>query len=438
MISKPHSRYATSNFWVLPKITNRLGILLTATAFFISLLIVYYVDISRFWGYMGFDLKPNLFRLITSIITLTFFSVLVRTKEDTTSFIQNLIFLAYICPSLVLFSIGGASIAFFLASCTGFTVLILASLPRFQRPLIARLSKKSFLVLMLAVTVIAILSIVGFGGWRYFSLDIFRVYEFRSVSASSIPSIFGYIVSPVSKVVLPIGVLLGLYYRNRTSIIVFLFLTVIMFGLTHHKSTLAAPVVTLIIYWSLSRYGVRRSLTFVFAFVSAIIMLEVLHLYLADSGSSGWFSTFIVRRVFLVPPLLDNYYIEFFSEHPLIYWSTSKISFGLVDTDYTTTAPFLIGDFFFGRSEMSANTGFVGSGYSNAGFVGVVIYAVIIGIILAILNSHGRHVGHFIVICASLTVIISAVTSSDLVTVFLTHGLLFLMICLSFMPRQEA
>ena len=417
-------------------ISGKLSIFVSGLIFFLSLSVVYYFDIQKYWEYYGFNFDFSYPKFLISIVTLILFSLLVKTKNNVASFFYQFIYLAYLCPALVMFYLGGASVKFFAISCTGIFILIVTSWLRFRRPVLASLSKVSFLGIMLTLTLITVLSIAAFGGWRYFNLNIFRVYEFRSSAANEIPSIFGYINSPVSKVVLPLGILLGLHFKSTTGVILFVIGTVLMFGLTNHKSALVAPIVILIVYSALSRYGVRKSLNILFASLSFIMVAETIFLLAVGETSTGWFATFIVRRVFLVPPLLDNYYVQFFTEHPLIYWSTSKISFGLVNTTYDTTAPFLIGDFFFHSAEMSANAGFVGSGFSNLGFLGVILYAFVLGLILSLLNAHGRDVGHFIVICASLTVMISAITSSDLVTVFLTHGLLFLLICLSLMPRQ--
>lgn len=419
------------------QLNERLGILATAIVFYLVLSLSYSIDISKNWGYMGFSFEPNLMRIFISLLLLLALSVLLRVKEDTASFVQLFIFLSYICPSLVYFSFGGSFTAPVFLLCSGFVIFLYLGGIRIRRPKFSSVSKKSFLLIMMSMSAIAILSLIAFGGLRYFSLDPLRVYEFRRDAAASVPAIFGYIISPVSKVVLPIGILLGLLYRSTISSIIFIFLTIMMFGLTHHKSILVAPVVVPAVYWSLARFGITKSLTLIFIFLSMIILVEILYFYFLVEAGTQWFSTFIVRRVFFVPPLLDNYYIEFFSSNPFMYWSASRISFGLVETDYLTSAPFLIGEAFFGQADTSANVGFVGSGFANAGAVGVFLYAGVIGMVLSVLNAHGRHVGHPTVICSALIVVTSAITTSDLMTVLLTHGLLFLLICLSFMPKSD-
>jgi len=418
-------------------LNERLVILGTALVFFTSLSISYLTDISKYWGYMGFSYDPDLMRLSISLVFLSALSFILRAKGDTISFIHLFVYLTYICPSLVYFSFGGAPILFIVILCSGFIIIILFGKLRLQRPKFASISERGFLFLMIFISALTVILIIGFGGLRYFNLDPLRVYEFRRVAASSIPSIFGYIISPVSKVVLPIGILLGLLYRSKIGVAAFIFLTVMMFGLTHHKSILVAPFVVLAVYWSLTRFGITNSLSFLFISLSAIILAEIAYFDILGNSGTRWFSTFIVRRVFFLPPLADGYYITFFSSNPFMFWSTSKITFGLVASDYSVPAPFLIGEYFFGNTDTSANTGFVGSGFSNAGVIGVYIYAALIGLVLSILNAHGRHVGHPVVICASLIVVTSAITSSDFLTVFLTHGLLFLLICLAFMPREK-
>ena len=253
-----------------------------------------------------------------------------------------------------------------------------------------------------------------------------------------LPSIFGYILSPVAKVIIPIGIVLGVYYRSRPVVVLFILLTIIFFGLTHHKSVLAAPVVVLAFYLALERFSVQKCLAFLFLAVATICLLELIWRHYLGLDGSGLFSTFIIRRVFFIPALLDNFYVQYFAENTMYFWANSRVSLGFVDTSYEVTSAFLIGEELFGRHNVSANTGFVGSGYSNAGTVGVVAYGLAIGLIIALLSAHGRAIGHSLAICSSLIVVISAITSSDLLTVMITHGLILLLLWLSIIPKQES
>jgi hypothetical protein len=82
----------------------------------------------------------------------------------------------------------------------------------------------------------------------------------------------------------------------------------------------------------------------------------------------------------------------------------------------------LIGEDFFGKEGMNANTGWIGSGYMNAGYFGVILYAMLMGLVLRVLDnlSTRRRLG--LVVSLSLLPMIAMITSADLPTGMLTHG----------------
>ncbi len=416
--------------------SSRFVTLLSGIFFFTALSIIYFLEISSHFLYMGFARDFSGERLILSVSILFLFPFIIKESNDVVTFFHKFIYFLYICPALVYFYIGNPKFDFIVYVMAGIFCCIFFSRVQLQILNIASLSKKQILVIMLLMAFTAIFTIIAFGGWKSFNLNPMRVYDFRFEAAAGVPTIFSYINSPVSKVVLPIGVMLSLHYRSRWSVVLFIGLTILMYGLTSHKSVLVAPFLILFIHTVLTRYGLSICINILFFLIGFIGIIEFCFYYVLDIEDAGVFTTFVIRRVFFVPPLIDSYYIEFFSNNPFTHWSDSRISMGLVTSPYDATAPFLIGENFFGRASMSANTGFIGSGFANFGLAGVLIYGTLIGLTLSLLNSHGRQVGHFVVISASITVMVTAFTSADFITVFLTHGLLFLLILLSLMPHK--
>ena len=142
-----------------------------------------------------------------------------------------------------------------------------------------------------------------------------------------------------------------------------------------------------------------------------------------DGNSSALFdfaSTF-QRRALILPVWLNDVYVTYFSDTKL-YWAYSRLSLGLVEQILPDEPAYTIGHYLSGR-EMHANTGFIGSGYMNAGVVGVSIYAIVIGLCCRIVDVFAQIRGTKLLstlIC--LPGFISAVTSSELPTVLFSHG----------------
>ncbi|SPP31947.1 hypothetical protein ARAF_1615 [Arsenophonus endosymbiont of Aleurodicus floccissimus] len=77
------------------------------------------------------------------------------------------------------------------------------------------------------------------------------------------------------------------------------------------------------------------------------------------------------------------------------------------------------------------NNGFIASGYAHFGLVGIMIYAVILGFILKILDYvTTRGVSVWFVLCVVVVPLRDALISSDLLTTLLTHGLFVALILL--------
>jgi hypothetical protein len=136
----------------------------------------------------------------------------------------------------------------------------------------------------------------------------------------------------------------------------------------------------------------------------------------------------------MVPTLLDGLYIDYFGQRTYYYWSWSRIGSLFVSNPYDQAAPFVIGFEYFSDLDMSANAGVIASGYANAGLPGVALYSMLAGLLLALLNAFGRRIGHAFVAAASLMTFHTILTTADLLTAILSHGVLLLLMMLVLFP----
>jgi hypothetical protein len=210
-------------------------------------------------------------------------------------------------------------------------------------------------------------------------------------------------------------------------------LFVLNFGFTTHKQYLFLPFFFFGIYLVLkSRFPIQKIIAgFVFLIAFTIIIdyfwFEV------------WAKAIIIDRFLLVPAQLNFYYYDFFSQNPKIFWTDSKwLLIGkIIDYPYSLPLPMVIGDTYFNNPETSANTGWIGSGYAHAGFFGMMIYAIIIGSIFKYLDFKAKILDKNFIIISFSPFIVSLFFSSDLKTVFITHGLFIYMIILSMLKLDK-
>jgi hypothetical protein len=401
------------------------------------LVAIYEVEVSVIFGYMGFSPLRSVVETASVILLAMIFSCILSFKKDFINLIRIMIHYVFFVPGLIISATHNASGHYFFILIMMYVLILFGSAFPLRSFRFFNLSRKQVFIILFAMLASTIGLLVMYGGMENFNLNLLEVYKYRRESSASMPAVFGYFFSGVSKIVAPLMLALAIYFRSMSLALVSVVMTVLMFGMTHHKSILLLPLIVGGIYYVLQ---FRKSVIFMslgFVAISIISAFEVFVNYLSGSQAPALFTSIIVRRVLFVPSLLDSIYVEYFLGSPKILWATSKFSLGMVQSPYDVTAPFLIGRDIFLSDSMSANAGIIGSGFSHAGVVGVAIYSIIFGLMISLFHAFGKVIGHELVFAASVSVMMSIVTSTDLTTAILTHGLLLLLFILFIFPRNR-
>jgi hypothetical protein len=392
-----------------------------------------------FWGYMFLVGKFSVGALALSSLSAIALALLLPATRDTREYLLTCLHYLFFLPATVFMFYSNTNYmhrASFAIAVGGVYVLSALKSPIFA---LQPLPPRQILTIVFGLIGFSIIIQAAFGGLTYFNLDIERVYEFRSVSAAEIPSIFGYVYSNVSSVLVPVALTLSIKFRNNFLALLTILCAVVLFGMTHHKSVLFGPFVVAFLYLLFQRMDSSRVLGWAFVAILIACLFEIFIMrQILSSPDPAYMSSLIIRRVLFIPSVLDGLHTDLFSIVSQYYWSTSKIGDWLVDNPHGVTAPFLIGEVYFGDTETSANAGMIGSGYANAGLIGVAVYSALIGLLISVLNAFGRRIGHAFVTAASLSTLFNVVTSTDLVTAMLTHGLLLLLLLLALFPPAVA
>lgn len=301
------------------------------------------------------------------------------------------------------------------------------ALPQFvplRAPRFSLVSMRNLQGILLAAALLYIVMVFLMGGGAYLNFDLSKVYDFREEAAENLPGVFGYISPLVGKVVVPIAFVLSLIFRKWLMAGAMFCAAVLMFGLTAHKSTLFSPFLILLIYLISRKDNLALKLNLVMLLILLLTLGDFWVAAQQDDGSFGWFGNFFMRRVFFVPANINYLYYEFFSQHEFVFFSNSKFSLGLIDYPYPLQPAHLIGREYFNTDHLGANTGWLGSGYMQAGLTGLVLYGAAVGLMFRYIDACARATGERALITAAVAVpVFALVTSSDLPTALLTHGL---------------
>ena len=371
------------------------------------------------YGFSGFEWVPNMVKVSESLVALVFFALSLPSKiKRPSDFFIHVHFLLPVVPMLVLYSASDLPRVYIYFVLLAFAVVCWVRKFKFPKIKGDMIPIQIMMWGLLVIAAIYIISIILYGGLRYFNLNLLKVYEFRSLAAHNLPGISGYLSPMVSKVLLPFILLFAVYRRKWLIAGLALAGSVMMFALTNHKGPLFYPFFILGIYFVMRS---RRPIHFLFAGYIFVIFVSLAGSFISDSNIVG---SLFLRRVYFVPGNLNFIYYDFFSTHPHVMLAQSKLTFGLIHYPYDLGSAKLIGYQYFNSALTNANTGWLGAGYMHFGFAGMLIYALVVGLLLSMIDTLAKK-REFSISGAILFVPLFAIfQSSDLPTCMLTHGFL--------------
>jgi len=406
----------------------QINLIYTKARYIILCLIAYsllWVGYAKFivpiYGYSGFGWEPNKLKAVEGFLVIFFFTLILPSKiKKPSDFFVHIHFLLPIVPMLVLYSAADSPREYLCYVLLSFALVCLVRkirLPKIKGDIIPM---HMMMWGLLILTTIYIVSIVLQGGLHYINFNLLKVYEFRSLAAHNLPSIYGYFSPIISKVLLPVILILAVYQRKWFVACVAMTGSVMMYALTNHKDSLAYPFFSLCVYFVLNLK--RPSIQLLLAGYTFGILASLAGFFIGGFGII--LGSLIMRRGYFVPPLLNYYYYDFFSKHPHTILAQSRLTFGLVEYPYDLDASHLIGYHYYNNAMTGSNTGWLGSGYMHFGIGGMLLYALIIGLMLSMVDTLAKRrelaVSGAILFAPFLTLFLS----SDLPTSMLTHGLI--------------
>jgi len=390
----------------------------------------YYFIISSVWSYSKFELHVNGMKLFESYFLLVVIFILIpkSSKKLSNIMIWLLILLSYV-PMLTLFALKDEP-RIFMYAVTAFwlTVFLLSHTPSVDLTILDR-SRVIIYTLFVCLSIFVFLMIYRYSGFS-FNLDLTKVYEIRSKFSELKIPLAGYLFVWLGYIVNPL--FFALFYIKRKWILVafIVSLQLLLFSSTGNKTFLFALVFVLALMWVMTR---KYPLAYMAMGLVGIVSLGILSCWLVGDV---WISSLFTRRTLLDQPQQYFFYYDFFSKNGFTFLSQHHIFSLFLDYPYPLDPPHLIGKIYYGNPQSNANTGIVGDAYMNFGFLGLVLWSILIGLILKIVDSCSKGVDLRIGVAAIAMPVFSLINSA-LLTNLLTHGLLLVLLLLYLLPKRE-
>lgn len=403
---------------------HRVMVILLNCAIYVLLQAVHTFYITDVFKSEGFLPKFEGDRAVLSFFIVLVFSFFVGSERRPSHFFLQLGMALVIIPSLVLFAGSGLPVEFILITLGAYTLVgVVAMSLRFNLPDGIGIRPGAVVSLICLGMIGFVGTILAYGGAQFLNFDFAKVYQFRNEASENLPEIYRYLIPIFTQAVVPFGLAIALAQRRLLMAGLITLLSILAFALSGHKGPLFFPVLVIAVYFA---FAMGRISLLVLLGTLGAVAASFVDMYLEAQGlSAGWIGAIVADRILLLPSLLDHYYIEFFSRNPMYYWSESRITYGLVERPFDLPSPKLIGMAYFPQYQPFANTGWIGSGYAQAGLAGVALYSVGVGLVFAYVDAAAKRFGARAAIAMFVIHVVHLLTAVDFVTSFLTGGLLF-------------
>ncbi len=248
------------------------------------------------------------------------------------------------------------------------------------------------------------------------NLFLQEIYETRALMVAKVNNIYtDYTYSWFNKILIPILFVFGLYFRNRKTVLISIFLLIFLFLCGAHKAVFVGLIMVLILY----RFDYYKKAQYLVAF---IIIVAIGSLGLSLLFDNDFAMVMTIRRTIFLPALLDVLYFDLFDGNHLLWSETFNGLF--IEYPYEHSHAYIVGEVYFKDVKWGANNGLISDGFMNFGMIGVFINVLIVSFYFSVLNQLNISSRFFGVFFLLFFVIIS----SSLSTVMLTHGGILLLL----------
>ena len=400
-------------------------------AFFVILEFEYYdfINIPLYRERMGFDFEFSIYRFLFSNIAFVFLILLNKKFKNFDFFINSLFLVFLTIPSLVFYEfMPNTPIAISLFMLLFHALYYYSTKLEISYPL-PDLTIKEDRKLMILFSII-LLSVIPFLIDYGFIINTkafitSEVYNIREIGSAKLTMLTGYLYGWIVRILIPVAFIISLTKKKYLFALLFLIIQIYLYSLLAQKLVFVTLFIALLMFIK-SYY---RQVTWVLFSVIGVIVLSKLISILTGNIIV---ESIIVRRTFFIPTIITSNYLEFFNDN-YVYWSNSVLKmFG--QYPYDVSPNLLIGTEYYDGVIKSANTGFLGDGFMNFGYLGMlfnVVSVVIVFKLFSLMKISSDYSGVFIIIIYTLV-------NGYFFTSLLTHGIIILLLTSFFVLRNTS
>lgn len=410
-------------------ISNSILHLLLFVCFYFVLVYEYFEFVVPLYAANNFVLAYNTTTVCVGFVMLFIIMTRLFVNKGITDFsyaISMFVAITFAIPAIIMYQFANCTIfaplysILFLFAITSKYIVIpkinVKGVSQKHRPIILILMSLLFLVPFFLTYKLNInLKVFSFGS---------ELYDARATAKSSGNIFTSYLMGPLTKVLLPIAIILGIKEKKLLLSIIGILLMLYIFAVNPHKA-LFLSIFLIVAFYFFDNYKAKAGLI-----LSGILILIFISMIVSTTTGNILAESIFVRRMFFIPVQICDGCFEFYDGNP-IYLSHSVLS-SLSDYPYSQEPAFLMGDYMFGKPNMSCNTGIIADGFMNFGHIGSILFIMVTAVIIKFIESLNIDKTYFGIIIAFVMLFLN----SALLTSMLTHSGLFLLLILIFFMKD--
>jgi hypothetical protein len=385
------------------------------------------------FGYAGFHLEIVTIKIILSYLALLLlYSLTPKTTNKPSDMVIQFFFLMVYVPFSSYYGLSNSNSSWFiLFSLFWFFVFLITRFDiEFKSIRSPNIELKNMVKVFTAIVIAVFILLFVFTDFKL-NFNLMKVYELRSESDLDNLPLSGYFINWTAKVILPFLMLYYLYSANRginIGFIIFTIALILIFATTGHKDYLfrIPMMIGTVVLLKSKKFYQYFTLT-----LCAISLGGLLFFLLLDNEYP---SSFMVRRTLFLPAQISYYYYDFFTNNA-VYLSNSLLK-SYIEYPYELETPRIIGLYYMGSDETSANNGIVSDGYMHFGVWGMMLWGLLLIVLLKLTDSISKGKNNLIV---WPLVLLSYKTIIDgaFFTTLLTHGLLLTLLIIFLVRKSD-
>ncbi|HBM81142.1 MAG TPA: hypothetical protein DD426_09965, partial [Clostridiaceae bacterium] len=345
---------------------------------------------------IGFFLSPDYTKLVEALIFVILFDLFYykyNVNESIYLSISYILYLFIFVPSSIFYWMSEGARSYFYMQVISFAVLNMIYILVKQKNLFntnellkrfsiktddsAKPNKLAFMLLTI-ISIFFIVDIIIYSQYGHslsylFHLD--KVYDIRYVTRETLPNKLFYLISWSTMAIVPVTIAWTIRIKKLYLAAIPIFIQILLFTIGGDKIYIFALMLSVFIY-IIYRYKLMYYFVILLNYMIALLLII----------KKGFILSLAISRIFFEPMSLSYSYYYFFSKYPKMYLSSSIFS-RFIDNPYKLDSPFIISKYIYRVPKMSANVNFIANAYSNFGFLGIVVFTVILGIFLLIIEN---------------------------------------------------